>query len=82
MPRQLRRWQIVSTVAVLVLAAVSSLLGLVRAGHYHGPSEIVEAYQVQDLTILVVGIPVIAAGLWYAVRDSPRGRIVWLGGLA
>ena len=36
----------------------------------------------QDLTILAVGIPVLAVGLWYSVRGSPRGRIVWLGGLA
>lgn len=82
MTRQLRRWQIISTVAVLILAAVSSLFGLFRSGHYRAPPELVEAYQMQDLTILVVGIPVLAVGLWYSVRGSPRGRIVWLGGLA
>jgi hypothetical protein len=37
---------------------------------------------VQDLTILAIGIPVLAGGLWYTMRDSARGRIVWLGGLA
>ena len=82
MTRHLRRWHIVSTVAVLVLATVSSLLGLFRSGHYRAPPGVVAAYQVQDLTILVVGIPVLTVGLWYAVRGSPRGRIVWLGGLA
>lgn len=82
MTRQLRRWHIVSTVAVLILAAGSSLLGLFRSGHYRAPRGLVEAYQIQDFTILVVGIPVLAAGLWYSVQGSPRGRIVWLGGLA
>lgn len=79
---QLHRGQIVSTVTILVLAASSSLLGLFRSGHYRAPPELVEAYRLQDITILVVGIPVLAAGLWYSVQDSPRGRIVWLGGLA
>ncbi|TYL39957.1 hypothetical protein CV102_06745 [Natronococcus pandeyae] len=82
MVRQLRRWHIVSTVVILVLAAVSSLIGLFRTGHYQAPPELVEAYQIQDLTILVVGIPVLAAGLWYAIRGSVRGRIIWIGGLA
>jgi hypothetical protein len=69
-------------VIILVLAGTSSLLGLVRPGHYQAAPGLVESYRMQDLTILVVGIPVPAVGLWYAMRDSPRGRIVWLGGLA
>lgn len=82
MARQLRRWHIVSTVTILALAAMSSLLGLFRAGHYPAAPELVEAYRIQDFTILVVGIPVLAVGLWYAVRNSPRGHLIWLGGLA
>lgn len=82
MDRQLRRWHVLATVAILVLAAVSSLAGLFRPGHYRAVPGIVESYRMQDLTILVVGIPVLAVGLWYAMRSSPRGRIVWLGGLA
>jgi hypothetical protein len=82
MDRQLRRWHVLATVAVLVLAAVSSLAGLFRPGHYRAAPGIVDSYRMQDLTILVVGIPVLAVGLWYAMRGSPRGRIVWLGGLA
>jgi hypothetical protein len=82
MAGHLRRWHVYSTVTVLVLAAASSLLGLVRPGHYQAAPGLVESYRMQDLTILVVGIPVLAVGLWYAMQDSPRGRIVWLGGLA
>jgi hypothetical protein len=36
----------------------------------------------QDLTILVVGISVLAIERWYAMRSSSRGRIVWLAELA
>lgn len=82
MTSQLHRWHVISTVVVLFLAAVSALLGLFRPGHYRAPPGLIESYQLQDLTILVVGVPVLAVGLWYAVRESPRGRIVWLGGLA
>ena len=82
MDRQLRRWHVLATVAILVLAAVSSLAGLFRPGHYRAAPGIVESCRMQDLTILVVGIPVLAVGLRYAMRSSPRGRIVWLGGLA
>jgi hypothetical protein len=82
MVEHLRRWHVASTVTILVLGAVSSLVGLLRAGHYRAPPGLVESYRVQDLTILVVGIPVLAVGLRYAMRNSLRGRVVWLGGLA
>lgn len=82
MAGRLYRWHVTSTIAVLVLAAVSSLIGLFRPGHYRAAPGLVESYQIQDLTVLVVGVPVLAVGLWYSVRGSPRGRIVWLGGLA
>lgn len=82
MPSELRRWCLFSTVAVLLLAAISSLSGLFRPGHYRAVPGLVESYQLQDLTILLVGIPVLAIGLWYAMRNTPRGRVIWLGGLA
>jgi len=78
-----RRWQVRATVAVIALSVVATLSGLLRPGHYGaaGP-EAVLLYRVQDATILLVGVPVLAAGLWYALRGSLRGRVVWLGGLA
>lgn len=82
MSSQLRRWHVYATLAILVLAAVSSLLGLFRPGHYRDAPGLVESYQLQDLTILLVGVPVLAIGLWYALQHSPSGRIVWLGGLS
>jgi hypothetical protein len=82
MSGELRRWHVLTTASVLGLAAVSALLGLFRPGHYRDAPGLVESYQMQDLTILLVGIPVLAGGLRYAMRGSPRGRVVWLGGLA
>lgn len=77
-----RRWQVYATLAVVVLAAVSSVLGLVRAGQYRAAPALVESYRVQDLTVLAVALPVLAVGLRSAMRGSTRGRVVWLGGLA
>lgn len=82
MSSQIRRWHVYSTLLILLLAAVSTLLGLFRPGHYRDAPGLIEAYQLQDLTILIVGIPVLMIGLWYVKQDSPRGRVVWLGGLA
>lgn len=82
MADQPRRWHVLATVAVVVLGAVSALLGLFRPGHYRDAPALVELYRVQDLTVLVVGIPVLVVGLRYAMRGSTRGRVVWLGVLA
>jgi len=77
-----RRWQTRATVAVLALSVVATLLGLLRPGHYNATPEATLLYRVQDATIILVGVPVLALGLWYATRGSLRGRVVWLGGLA
>jgi hypothetical protein len=82
MASQLHPWHRIATVAIIALAALSSLVGLFRPNHYDAAPDLVTAYQVQDLTILLIGIPVLATGLWLQMRNSPRGRIVWLGALA
>jgi uncharacterized membrane protein YqhA len=82
MSGHLRLWQRASTVAVIALATLSALVGLFRPGHYRAAPDFVTSYQVQDLAILLIGVPVLAAGLWLEMRNSPRGRLVWLGGMA
>jgi len=77
-----RRWQIGTTVLIAVLAAVSSLLGLFRPGHYNDAQALLARYFVQDAIMLAYAIPVLLVGLWFAVRGSLRGRFVWLGALA
>ncbi|WP_225336547.1 hypothetical protein [Halomicrobium urmianum] len=78
----LRRWQVWTTLTILGLSVVTTLSGLLRPGHYVDPAGIVTLWRVQDLTILVAGVPVLAVGLWYARRGSLQGRMLWLGGLA
>lgn len=82
MPTHVDRWMVRTTVAILLLSVASALLGLFRPGHYREAAAIVELNRVQDATILLAGVPVLAVGLRYATRGSLRGRLVWLGGLA
>lgn len=67
MARSLRCWQVLSTMAILVLSVLTTLSGILRPGHYRDPAALAVAYRVQDVTILVAGVPVLAVGLWYAV---------------
>lgn len=80
--RPLPRSYAASTVAIIALSVVSSLLGLFRPGHYTDPPALLARTRIEDAVILVIVVPVLAIGLWYAWRGSPRGRIVWLGALA
>ena len=82
MTTSLSRWQIGTTISILVLSIVSTLLGLFRPGHYRDHPDFLTALYVQDLTILLVGVPVLALGLLLASRGSLRGYLVWLGALA
>ena len=82
MTTSLSRWQTGTTVAILALSIISISLGLFRPGHYRDHPEFLTALYVQDLTILLVGVPVLAIGLWFAARGSLRGYVVWLGAIA
>ena len=76
------RWETFSTGAIIVLSVVSAVLGLFRAGHYVEPADELLRIYAQDAVILVIGVPVLAIGLVWAMRGSLRGRFIWLGGLA
>lgn len=80
--RTLPRWQVLTTLGVLGLATATTLLTILRPAVYHDEAALVQQYLVQDATILAAGVPVLAAGLWFAMRGSIRGRLLWLGGLA
>lgn len=82
MSRDVRRWQVGSTLAVLALSAASSLVGILRPSLYADAPEVIARTRAEDLVILAVAVPVLAAGLWHARRGSLRGRVVWLGALA
>lgn len=76
------RWQVATTVGVLLLSTASSLLGLFRDGHYGDRAELIPRIMAQDAVILLVAVPVLGFGVWSATRGSHRGVIVWLGSLA
>ncbi|KTG28378.1 hypothetical protein [Haloferax profundi] len=82
MTTSIRRWQVLTTSAIVVLSTVSALLGLFRPGHYNDAPALLPTYFAQDLMMLAVGAPVLVLGLWFTMRGSLRGRIVWLGSLA
>lgn len=76
------RWETGATIGILVLSTISSVLGLFRNDHYADPAEGLLRIYAQDAVLLVIGIPVLTVGLWYAKHGSIRGRLVWLGSLA
>lgn len=77
----LRPWHVYSTVAILVLSVVATLLGFFRAGHYRDAAYHLPQIFGQDVVTLGLGVPLLAIGLWFAMRGSLRGSVVWLGAL-
>lgn len=80
--RRLSRWQIGATVAIVVLTAIATTLGLLIPGLYDEIPVYRSALFLQDAIVLGLAVPVLATSLWFAVRGSARGEIVWLGTLA
>ena len=77
----LRPWHVYSTVAILALSVVATLLGFFRAGHYRDAAYHLPQIYGQDVVTLGLGVPLLAVGLWFAMRGSLRGYVVWLGAL-
>lgn len=82
MPDSPNRWQISATITIILLSTVASILGIFRPGHYRDAEGFLTALYAQDLTILMIGVPVLAIGLWYARRGSLRGHLLWIGALS
>lgn len=78
----LSRWQSGATVAIVALSALATTLGLLAPGLYDEIPVYRSALFLQDALVLGLAVPVLAASLWFAVRGSARGEIVWLGSLA
>lgn len=61
-------------------AAVASIVGFIP-GLYRDPRPLVVQSHGQDLATLILGVPVLAIGLWFASQGSLRGRLVAMGAL-
>lgn len=80
MDSTISRWQVISTMTIILFSIPSTLLGLFQPGQY--PAELLPGFYIQDALLLVVGVPALAVGLWYAIRGSLRGYVLWLGALS
>lgn len=80
MASRLPRWEPTATAVIVILSVAAVLLGLLQPSHY--PEALRDAFNVQDVLVAVVGLPVLWLSLHYALRGSLRGRLVWLGSLA
>jgi hypothetical protein len=78
---EIRRWQISTTALIVVLAVVATMLGLFREGFYRDPEVILHQAYGQDTVTLLGVVPLLAGGLWLALRGSLRGYVLWLGAL-
>ena len=76
------RPEVGATVAIVLLTVISTVLGLVRDGHYVETGSELLRLQAQDGVLLGLGVPVLAVGLWLSTRGSLRGRFIWVGALA
>ena len=67
--------------AALSLTAVAAVAGLAVEGLYRDNAAMVRQAQASDLATLLVAVPVLAVGLWFARAGSAAGRLVALGAL-
>lgn len=77
--RQLSTAERLAALAGLV-AAVAAALGFIP-GLYRDPRPLIVQSNGQDLATLVIGVPVLAFGLWLSAHGSLRGRLVAFGAL-
>ena len=75
----LPRSYVVASLATLVLTVVATVVGLFVPGFYRDAPVLLPQVYGQDLLTLVVAVPALAASLYFAVRGSLRGYVVWLG---
>jgi len=68
-----------ASVAIAVLAAVASTVGLLVPGFYRDAPTLVSQARGQDLLTLAVAAPALLVALAAARRGSRRGYVLWLG---
>ncbi|WP_207592953.1 hypothetical protein [Halomontanus rarus] len=78
-PLTVPRRYVLASIATLVLTVVATLVGLFVPDFYRDAQVLLPQVYGQDLLTLVVAVPALAVSLYFAVRGSLRGYIVWLG---
>lgn len=68
-----------ASIATFVLTVVATLVGLLVPGFYRDAPVLLPQVYGQDLLTLVAAVPALAVSLYFAVRGSLRGYVVWLG---
>lgn len=81
MTTRLSRWQIGTTIAIVVLSGLTTVLALLTPGLYNEVPVYRAALTLQDIIVAGLAVPILAVSLWFASRGSPRGEIIWLGSL-
>lgn len=76
----MRRLYALSILAI-PLAALAAAVGLFYPAIYDDPDTLVHQARGGDLVTLLVGVPLLAAGVLAARRGSTLGHVVWLGAL-
>lgn len=78
-PSPIPQRYVIASIATLVLTVVASLVGLFVPGFYRDAPVLLPQVYGQDLLTLAVAVPAVAVSLYFAIRGSLRGYIVWLG---
>lgn len=79
--RNIKRWQVWSTIGIVLLGLVGTLAGLFLEGFYKDPAALRLQATGQDMVTLAVVLPALAVSLWFARRGSATGYLLWLGSL-
>lgn len=67
------------SILIAVLAAISSLGGLLLSGLYRDNLFVTSAWKGNDLVTLVIAVPALAVALVLAARGSGRATLIWIG---
>lgn len=69
------------SIATGVVVAVISAAGLLWPGKFYSTPEAVESFVPNDLTNLLIGLPILIASLWMTRRRKLAGLLMWPGAM-
>ena len=66
---------------VALLLAAASLAGLIFPSVLYATADLQQSYLTNDVVNLIVGLPVLLGAMWFALRGSLLGLLLWPGAL-